>query len=129
MATFTKQFALIDKITSLVKKSKISVFKRTEEYDITEEAAKKIQKKAFELSHAPAEERFTAPYLVLAEQLQINDNQIYRAVVSTLAKIAVNDGKNAKEIITLIEDSLSFTGKTQEQKDYARDKVSEIKKI
>ena len=129
MAKFSKQFALIHKIKNLVKKTKINVFKRTEEYDITEAAAKKIQKKAYELSHAQPAQGFTPPYLVLADQLQINDDQIYRAVVSTLAKMAVNDEKNAKEIIRLIEASTGFSGKTKEQKDYAGTKIGEIKKV
>ena len=128
MARFSKQFALINKIKSLVKKTKINVFKKTEEYDITEDAAKKIQKKAYELSHTQTVDGLTKPYIVIADQLQINDGQIYRAVVSTLSKIAINDAKSAKEIIGLIETSTTFAGKTKEQKDYVAAKISEIKK-
>jgi hypothetical protein len=129
MPRFSKQFALINKIKSLVKKTKINVFKRTEEYDITEDAAKKIQKKAYELRHTQTVEGLTKPYVVIADQLQINDDQIYRAVVSTLSKIAMNDTKSAKDIIELLNTSTTFAGKTNEQKNYVAAKVGEIKKV
>ena len=67
MAQFSKQFAIVNKLKSLVKRTG-QIFISKPDLGITEEIAKKIQKSAYDLSHHKGKDNYTPPYLVIADQ-------------------------------------------------------------
>ena len=104
MNQLKQQFAIINRIKCLVKKTGSSFFRRRKDPGISEDIAKKIQKSAYDLSHLKQKDIITPPYLDIAEQLQVDDDQIFRAAVYNLTNIAVNEERYAAEIIKALED-------------------------
>lgn len=129
MAEYTKQFAIISKIKSLVKKTGKTLFRPRKELNISEDVAKRIQKTAYELSHQQLKDTRTPTYIIIAEQLQVDDDQIFRAAVYSLANIARNEKKNAPAIIEILSKHELFENKSKEQIAYAKSKADEIKKF
>ena len=127
MNQLTQQFAIINRIKGLVKKTGSSFFRRRKDPGISENIARKIQKSAYDLSHLKQKDVVTPPYLDIAEQLQVDDDQIFRAAVSNLTNIAVNEERYAAEIIKQLENTLQLCNRTGEQLEYVRNKISVIK--
>ncbi len=126
MAQFSKQFAIINKLKSLVQKTG-RMFNSKPDSGITEEIARKIQKSAYDLSHRKEKDSYTPPYLMIADQLQVSDDQIFRAVVYNLSMIALNENKNAAAIIEILEKCIRDGGKSKEQNEYMKSKIEVIK--
>lgn len=124
---FSKQFAVINKLKSLVKIPRS--FRRHSENQISEDIAKKIQKSSYEKSHQEQTDSFTPPYKEIAAQLQVTNEQIFRAAVFHLTDIAINRKKYAEPILELLEKSLEDKIRTKEQLDYVRSKIMQIKQI
>ena len=129
MNQLKQQFAIINRIKCLVKKTGSSFFRRRKDPGISEDIAKKIQKSAYDLSHLKQKDIITPPYLDIAEQLQVADDMIYKAAVFRLSRIAANEDRLAADILSILEEELSRTDRSREQLDYVRDKMSYIKKI
>lgn len=127
MAQFSKQFAIINKLKSLVKKTG-KMFNSKPDAGITEEIARKIQKSAYDLSHRKEKDSYTPPYLMIADQLQVSDDQIFCAAVYNLSLIALNEDKNAAAIIEILEKCIAGGGKSKEQNDYMKSKIEVIKR-
>lgn len=127
MNQFSQQFAIIDKIKCLVRKTGSSIFRTKKDLGISEDIAKKIQKSAYDLSHLKEKDTFTPPYMVIAEQLQVEDDQIFRAAVSNLANIAINESKFAEAILKTMEESLQHTLRTKDQVEYVKTKINTVK--
>ncbi len=128
MNQFKEQLAIIEKIKRLVI-NPTKLFRPKKESGISEAIAKKIQKSAYDLSHQKEKQEFTPPYKAIVEQLQIEEDQIFRAAVHQLAGIAVNEDKYAPDIIEKLEKYASNPHKTREQQEYARKKADEIRRI
>lgn len=127
MVDFSKQFAVIAKLKSLVKFPK--GFHRGEENQISESVAKKIQKTSFDNSHRQQTDACTPPYKEIAEQLQVNNDQIFRAAVFNLTATALNRKQYTDSILSILEKTLEDKNKTKEQLDYVRSKIMEIRQI
>ena len=127
MNRLKEQFAIINKIKCLVKKTGSSFFKRNKNSAISESIAKKIQKSAYELSHLRQKDIVSPPYLDIVEQLQVSDNQIFRAAVYNLTNIAINEERYAAEIIKALEEAAFQCNRTKEQIDYVREKIDFLK--
>ncbi len=126
MIDFSKQLSVIAKLKSLVKIPKR--FRRHgEENQISESIAKKIQKSSYEQTHRPQDTRYTPPYKEIAEQLQVNNDQIFRAAVFNLSNIAINRKQYTAAILSILEKSLENKIRTKEQLDYVRGKIIQIK--
>lgn len=127
MNPISQQFAIINKIKCLVKKTGSSFFRRHKNSGISEDIAKKIQKSAYDLSHLKPKDIINPPYLDIAEQLQVDDDQIFRAAVYNLANIAVNEERYATEIIKALENLAFQCNRTKEQLEYVKGKINLIK--
>ena len=97
MNQFSPQFAIISKLKKIVTKTS-TMLKGDKTAGITEAIARKIQKGAYEAEFRKDKESKTPPYLTIAEQLQSNDSQIYRASVYALRNIAKNEEKSKDAI-------------------------------
>lgn len=126
MAQFSKQFAIINKLKSLVQKTG-RMFNSKPDSGITEEIARKIQKSAYDLSHRKEKDSYTPPYLMIVDQLQVSDDQIFRAAVYNLSMIALNEDKNAAAIIEILEKCIRDGEKSKEQNEYMKSKIEVIK--
>ena len=126
MNQLSSQFAIIDKIKNLVRKTG-NIFKGDKTVGITEAIARKIQKGAYEAAQVVDKDSKTPPYKTIAEQLQSKDEQIYKASVYMLRNIAINEKKNRDEIIKVLEKSAEKNKKNQELYDYTTKKINEIK--
>lgn len=123
-----KSFAILNKIKSLVKKTGSSWIRRKRESDISEKIAIKIQKNAYDMSLIKSKDSFTSPYLLIAEQLQVEDDQIFRAAVYNIAQIAMNDAKLTKPILSILNKYTTEHTKTPAQQEYVKRKIEEINK-
>ncbi len=124
----SKKFAIIGKIKSLVSKTGRSIFWRGKPKDneISELIAQKIQKNSYDLSRQHRKDAFTPPYQALAEQLQVEDEQIVQAAIYNLAHIAMVRKQYRHEIIKLLKEHVADETKTQSQRDYAAQKIKMI---
>lgn len=129
MATAANPLSIINKIKSFVAKTSRSILWRgkPKENDISEKIAQRIQKNSYDLSLRRFKDAFTPPYLKLAEQLQVDDNQILRAAVYNLANIAVVRTKYAEDILRLLEKYRDDDTKPQELREYAGRKINFIR--
>ena len=127
MNQLKQQFAIINRIKCLVKKTGSSFFRRRKDPGISEDIAKKIQKSAYDLSHLKQKDIITPPYLDIAEQLQVDDDQIFRAAVYNLTNIAVNEERYAAEIIKALEETAFQCNRSGEQLYYVKSKINVIK--
>lgn len=109
------------------KKTGSSFFRRRKDPGISEDIAKKIQKSAYDLSHLKQKDIITPPYLDIAEQLQVDDDQIFRAAVYNLTNIAVNEERYAAEIIKALEETAFQCNRSGEQLEYVKNKINVIK--
>ena len=125
MIDFSKQFAVISKLKSLVKISRS--FRRNAESQISESVAKKIQKSSYEKNQHLPEDTFTPPYLEIAVQLQSENEQIFKAAFFNLSNIAMSRKAQTPAILSLLEKILEDKSKTKDQLDYVRSKILQIK--
>ena len=123
----TEKFAIISKLKTLVKKTGHTIFHPSSTPDISQDAARKIQTAAYEISKEKRSDFYTPPYLAVAEQLQVADSQIFRAAVFTLTAIALNEPKQAGEILSAIEKNLFADRLSRDQTEYVRSKIALIK--
>lgn len=128
MTNSAKKFAIISKIKSLVSRTSRHILWRSKPKDneISERIAQKIQKNSFDLSRHPASDSFTPPYLKLAEQLQVDDEQILKAAVYNLANIAVMRTKYKKDILGIFEGFMSDNTRPKDYRDYVQGKINFI---
>ncbi len=127
MPQLTKQFAIIEKLKSLVKKSTRPFRRRGENMAISEDIARKIQKNSYDQSHAKVKDAVTPPYKSIAEQLQVEDDQIFRGAIFNLANIALTAEKYAREIIVVMEKALEQEQRTPDQLEYVKNRIAAIK--
>lgn len=127
MSKFAKQFAIIERLKSLVRRTP-GFRRKADHVQISEDVARKIQKNSYEQSHKKAKDSYTPPYKTIAEQLQVEDDQIFRAAVFNLANIGANSKKYASEIISILEKSLDNELRTEDQAQYVKERVDFIKK-
>lgn len=125
MAQFSKQFAIVNKLKSLVKRTGM-IFISKPDLGITEEIAKKIQKSAYDLSHRKGKDSYTPPYLMIAEQLQVEDEQIFKAAVFNLSLIAINEPKNAPAILDILGKYTDDFRRNIDETNYLKAKISKI---
>lgn len=126
MSQFSKQFAIIEKLKSLVRKTPGFRSKPPENL-ISEDVARKIQKNSYDQCHVNIKDTYTPPYKIIEEQLQVEDDQIYRAAVFNLANTAANCKKYAADIVNILEKSLDKEFRTEEQREYVKNRVDFIK--
>lgn len=127
MNQYSKQNAIIAKIKGLVKKTGTTLFRTRKDPGISEDIAKKIQKSAYDLCHQCEKDTFTPPYKIIAEQLQVEDDQIFRAAVFSLANIAMNENKYAEDIIRILENTTEHHHRNPDQIGYVNGKINSLK--
>ncbi len=125
---FSKQFAIIGKLKSLVKFPK-RFYRGGVDNQISEDIAKKIQKSSYDKSHKSQVDSFTPPYKEIAAQLQVSNDQIFKAAVFNLINIAINRKQYAAPVLSVLEKTLDDKTKTKEQLDYVREKIMQIRQI
>ena len=129
MAKIAKRLKIVEKIKKLVEKTGSTFLqKRRKTYHVSEATAKSIQKKDYDLRTKKQSNVVTPPYLLLADQLEVKDDQIFRASVFSLAKIAVNEKTSAPEIIVILEKHADSSTRTEDQRNYIISKIELIKR-
>lgn len=98
------------------------------EYTLSATKAKKLQKDYYKEMQAPRSEHLTPPYFLIADQLAVSDDQIFRAAVYNLGQVALAQPRYRKEILHILADYVDDKSKTPEQREYVKIKISEIKK-
>lgn len=103
MPKFSTQFAIIEHIKNFINKSGRPWRNRDESSEISAEIAKRIQKKNYERSLKGLDNTTYPPYLRIAEQLQVNNEQIFCAAVFQLTETARNIKRYRSNIIRILE--------------------------
>ncbi len=124
---YSSQFAIISKIKNIVRKTG-RFFTTDSASGISEAIARKIQKSAFDVASNPDTSSKTPPYMVIAEQLQSKDAQIFRSAVFYLTAIAINEPKTTDAILELLGKSIDNANQSKEQLEYVKMKVAEIRR-
>lgn len=99
-----------------------------EEFEISAAKAKKLQKEFLEQEKQNLSKQMTPPFLQIADQLDVEDDQIFRAAVYNLSLVALAQKKYRKEILNILEKYAENKRKTKEQRAYTQEKIDEIKK-
>ena len=83
MEELKKKKGILSKIKSLVAKTGRNIIwrGRPKDNEISEKIAQKIQKSSYDFSIMKRQDTFTPPYLSLAEQLQVDDDQIFNQIL------------------------------------------------
>ncbi len=122
---------LMKKITSFMPGagSESKWFYRNTERLISAKDAKKIQKTAYENTFCSSDDSCTPVYPEIAAQLDDKNEQVVRAAVLNLYKIAENCGQyraNILDILSRRAENMSFGNEMQA---YIDDKISRLKKM
>lgn len=130
MNAAAKQGSFFDKIKAMVAKTSRSIIwrGRSQDNDISEKIAQKIQKNSYDFSQQFHKDTFTPPYLSLVEQLEVDDEQIFQAAVFNLANIAKARNRYSHDIISILDNYLQKDVHKLERKDYVAHKLYEIQK-
>ena len=124
MPQFTTQFAIINKIKSIVKKTG-GLFTPSNN-GITTAIARKIQRTSYEVTKRQEKDSFTPPYLWIAEELQSNDAQIFKASVYYLANIAINEPRYTDAILDILGKNIDSVKNDKDKIDYIKEKIDYI---
>lgn len=132
MNKFSKQFAIISKIKSMVKgrggNKSDSASKIKDNEGMPEKFANRIQDSAYRLcSIKHSKDIYTPPYKVLSEQLGVDDNQIYCATVFSLVRIAINESQHKEAILDILNKSYQANKNNKEREKYLSHKLAELK--
>lgn len=129
MAEAGKKLGILNKIKSLVAKTGRGIIwrGRPKDNEITEKIAQKIQKNSYDFSMMQRKDTYTPPYLSLADQLQVDDEQIFQAAVYNLANIAIARPRYAADIVGVLQGYLSKGDTTEARRAYVAKKLAEIK--
>lgn len=129
MAENFKKKSLITKIKNMVAETGRNIIwrGRPKDNEISEYMAQKIQKNSYDFSILKRKDTFTPPYLSLADQMQVDDDQIFRAAVHNLANIAIARPRYKTDIQKVLDDYFSQDNMPQARRDYVRLKLAEIK--
>lgn len=121
---------ILNKIKKLVAETGSGIIwrSRSKDNDISEKIAQKIQKTSYDYSLQKKKDFYTPPYMVLSDQLQVDDDQIFRAAVHAIVNIANGRPKYKQEIRDLLEGYLQQDTVPQSRRDYVRLKMFEINK-
>ncbi len=128
MSDIYRHAGILNKIKALVAKTSRSIIwrGRPKDNEISEKIAQKIQKNSYDFSQLKRKDSFTPPYLSLAEQMQVEDEQIFRAAVYNMANIAVTRRKYRADILNIFNDYVANEAVSESKKDYLRRKIAEI---
>lgn len=126
MAVVSKKMAIISKIKALVSKTGILWRSKTQDNEISEKIAQKIQKNSYDLSLKPVKDSYTPPYLQLAEQLEVADDQIFRAAAYNMSNIAMVRKKYREDIVRIFNDYLKNTLLSEEKHEFLRQRLAKI---
>lgn len=132
MNNFSKQFAIISKIKSMVKgrgsSKSAPASKVKDNAGMPEKFANRIQDSAYRLCNTKhSKDVYTPPYKVLAEQLGVEDNQIYCAAVFSLVRIAQNESQHKEAILNILNKSYQANKNNAEREKYLSHKIAELK--
>ena len=126
MNKHSAQFAIIEHIKNFVKNSGRPWRKRNEN-GISENVARRIQKKSYERSQRELDNSFYPPYLKIAEQLQVTNEQIFCAAAFNLGETAVNMERYRNPIMQILKDSLKNPDLTPAQTKAVNNALDKIK--
>lgn len=130
MSAVAKQGSFFNKIKAMVAKTSRSIIwrGRSQDNDISEKIAQKIQKNSYDFSQQFHKDTYTPPYLSLVEQLEVDDEQIFQAAVYNLANIAMARSRYGQDIVNIFDNYLQKDSHKLERKDYVAHKLYEIRK-
>lgn len=118
---------LVSTIKTFVAKTGKKIFYNSPRDPYNVNVAKDIQKTECDLAKGCELEKFTPPYKEVLEQLNVENEQIFRAVVYNLSRIAINRKKYRKDILHHLEEHY-FSGKRSTVlQGYLAIKISKIK--
>ena len=117
---------LVNKIASLMTEAGNKWFHRSAGRLISVKAAKNIQKRAYENSFCSPDESCTPVYREIALQLEDKNEQVFRAAVYNLYKIAAVAGGDSGNTTGKKAENLQFGA---EMHSYMYDKISRLKEM
>ena len=120
---------LVNKIASLMTEAGNKWFHRSAGRPISVKAAKNIQKRAYENSFCSPDESCTPVYREIALQLEDKNEQVFRAAVYNLYKIAAVSRRCRPEILEILVKKAENLQFGAEMHSYMYDKISRLKEM
>lgn len=129
MAEADRKVGILNRIKSLVAKTGRGIIwrGRPKDNEITEKIAQKIQKNSYDFSMMQRKDTYTPPYLNLADQLQVDDEQIFQAAVYNLANIAIARPRYKADIVGVLQGYLNKNDINESRREYVAQKLVSIK--
>lgn len=126
----TKKKKTIEKIKKILKRTgKSLMFSFGKESSITEDVAKKIQQNSFDTTQKSDTKTNTPIYILVAEQLQATQEQIFQSATNALLKMVVANPKLKSEILLILEDYTNMESTPEQRMEYINSTIEKIKQI
>ena len=126
----TKKKNTIEKIKKILKKTgKTLMFTFGKESTITEDIAKKIQQNSFDNSQKTDKQLNTPIYILVAEQLQASQEQIFQSATNALFNMVAANPKLKSEILFIFEDYINIQSTPPERIEYINSTIKRLKQI
>ncbi len=126
----TKKKKTIEKIKKILKRTgKSLMFSFGKESSITEDVAKKIQQNSFDTTQKSDTQTNTPIYILVAEQLQATQEQIFQSATNALLKMVVANPKLKSEILLILEDYTNMESTPEQRMEYINSTIEKIKQI
>ncbi len=119
----------VNKIKKLAKKTKQDFWVKTQKDSFNEELAKKIQKIEHKKSKTVSTKNCSPTYLSISNNLNESNEQVFKAGVYNLTKIAINNQQYRKDILQILEEQLKNNKYSQRLMGYLAIKISIIKNL
>ena len=104
-------------------------FKHGGERLISVGLAKKIQQRAYEHTLAKHEDSFSPTYLQMVPDLDDKNEQVFRAAVHYLGKIAENNKKYREQIVILMNNRIASSRLSDDRKQQLKAKVDYLQSL
>lgn len=128
MAEVIKKSSVINRLKNIVAKTKrmLSWRKKIKDEHVSSFDAREIQQDVYNHAKNLKHNTYTPPYIELAAQLLVNEQQIFEAAATHLTTIAKSRAKYAEEIKSIFAEVMAGRRLSEEKINYLNSKIDEI---
>ena len=129
MVTVVKKSSILNRLKNIVSKTRrmLSWRNKIKDEQVTAFDARDIQQDVYNHTKNIKHSTYTPPYIELAAQLLVNEQQIFEAAATKLTTIAKSRKKYAEEIKSIFTEVISGRKLSEEKINYLNNRMDEIK--
>ena len=128
MVEIIKKTSILNRLKNIVMKTRrmLSWRSKIRDEDVSEFDAKDIQQDVYNHTKNLKHNTYTPPYIELAAQLLVSEQQIFEAAATHLTTIAKSRTKYANEIKSIFAEVIAGRKLSEEKINYLNDRMSEF---